>query len=68
MIDPTRQGQASEIPRRKQREVFDYSATETAETKSLPKSVVSKQGILIGVIPEQFLAGKDALKHYGSAY
>ena len=43
-------------------EVFDYSATETAETKSLPKSVVSKQGILIDVDAGTILAGKDALK------
>ena len=44
MIEPTQQEQASEIPTETE-EVFDYSATETAETKSLPKSVVSKQGI-----------------------
>ncbi len=48
MIEPTQQEQASEIPTETE-EVFDYSATETAETKSLPKSVVSKQGILIDV-------------------
>ena len=35
MIEPTQQEQASEIPTETE-EVFDYSATETAETKSLP--------------------------------
>lgn len=53
MIEPTQQEQASEIPTETE-EVFDYSATETAETKSLPKSVVSKQGILIDVDAERF--------------
>ena len=61
MIEPTQQEQASEIPTETE-EVFDYSATETAETKSLPKSVVSKQGILIDVDAGTILAGKDALK------
>ena len=59
MIEPTQQEQASEIPTETE-EVFDYSATETAETKSLPKSVVSKQGILIDVDAGTILAGKDA--------
>ena len=61
MIEPTQQEQASEIPTETE-EVFDYSATETAETKSLPKSVVSKQGILIDVDSGR----KRCIETYGS--
>lgn len=53
MIEPTQQEQASEILTETE-EVFDYSATETAETKSLPKSVVSKQEFSLMWMPERF--------------
>ncbi len=63
IIEPTQQEQTSETQTQTQTEkAFDYSATETAETKSLPKSVVSKQGILIDVDAGTILAGKDAFK------
>lgn len=43
-------------------ETFDYSATETEQTKPLPDTVVSKQGILIDVSDGTILAKKKAFK------
>ena len=53
MIEPTQQEQASEIPTETE-EVFDYSATETAETKSLPSPLSASREFSLMWMPERF--------------